>query len=344
MQIKSDMSRKDMQTELYERGASTSLIKMPAVIIAIRNAVRYADRGEETFNIYKYPISLGGNDEIMIKTDILNLIAKIKSLPNGEARYESKFQEAGETRASAISIDSFGMEYRRELYRLVGEDKNQKSLISTIERDQNNGLIRYEEISDSNFQGPIEYKYKENGMPTLSDIETWAGQIGEELPLSGILEENMGDMLTNYPETKGWYEARGMFPTNAYQRNKKLKDCIQARIVRLRSELEPNKELPFGVPVSMMTNKEVQIKRQIIKEEIKEKQALLEKDFIKLPESITFGEVSKTTRLKNLYDRIKAGITFNEETLKDFQELQEELGEFSSNGKYFSDTDDHENR
>lgn len=167
------MNIKDLQEQLYNMGASITLIKMPAVIERIRNTYQSVD-----------DLDIGINGEI-ITTE-----GTFCEKGNGA---EYKYADV------TTEIDEFGMESK-----ISDEDS------AVVSRE--NGVIHYDEPFDGEYFGPYNYEYPDNATPTLAKVYEEAAIYQERLKFSETLEQNREYLLTNYPQTIGWFSQRKLLP------------------------------------------------------------------------------------------------------------------------------------
>lgn len=167
------MNIKELQEQLYNIGASIALIKMPAVIERIRNTYPSID-----------DLDIGITGEIITPEGTFS--------ENGNGA-EYKYADV------TVEIDEFGMESRIS-------DKD-SAVVS-----RKNGVIYYDEPFDGEYFGPYNYEYPDNATPTLAKVYEEAVIYQERLKFHETLEQNKEYLLTNYPQTIGWFLQRNLLP------------------------------------------------------------------------------------------------------------------------------------
>lgn len=267
MAIKQPISKKNLQEKLYKMGASPILIQMPAVIERLH---------QEYMSFENTNFDIGENGEIITHDGIF------KEKENSEAEYESDELK--------IEIDSFGMEKSAEV-------KSTKSV--TQRKDK---TITYDEPFDGLYFGPYNFEYSDNAMALLDDVFEYATSYQENLPLKTTLDENMGYLLMNYPQTEGWFIQKGFLPHEPLAKNEAIKKALEAEKQALLRTLNvvPDDSIPAFLSKSLSVEQENSIKSEIDRIE-----RFIKQSTIKFPRKNFSREESEDNRLVFYYEQIQ---------------------------------------
>lgn len=267
MTKKEPISKKELQLKLYKMGASVNLIQMPAVIERLHQ--EYISNKTKEFDI-------GENGEIITNNGIF------REKENLEAEYISEELK--------IDIDSFGMEKRVQ-------KTSTKSITYRKE-----GKIIYDEPFDGLYFGPYNFEYSDNAIPVLDDIFEYATEYQDNLSLKGSLEENMGYLLMNYPQTEGWFLQKGFLSEESKEKNETIKNALEATKTSLERKLN---YVPDDSTSSVFERPLSQKEKDSIKSEMSNIQSFINQENISFPRKNFSRKESEENRLVYYYEQIQ---------------------------------------
>lgn len=213
------MKRKQIKDILFEMGASTKLLEMPAVMERIYNY--YIDYSEEEL---RKEINIGSNGEIECKANDRHNSTKRRFCieENGEVVFENFERDSIESNGRYF-IDEFGMDRKFVDDSLVIFEKEY-----SLERTQ-------EGIKINGSKEVIE----DQGDPILNYFNYTVLKEGFSRTIG--FEGNRDFLIKNYPITRGWFEIREGIRTEENVENSEHNEEVENLKNRIKTMEEQHK-------------------------------------------------------------------------------------------------------